>query len=90
MLLSRKTKVIEALNYILKDYSYLVYDISKSRNKPYLQVSVINPHHTKHDISIAGYVCRELEQMTGECFYVRAYVCADVWTHFRINEDKLL
>ena len=90
MLLSRSTEVIEALDHILKDYSYLVYDRSESRNKPYLQVRVINPHHTKHDISVAGYVCRELEQMTGKCFCVRAYVCADVWTYFRISEDKLL
>ncbi len=90
MLLSRNTVVIETLNHILKDYNYLVYDISESRKKPYLQVSVINPDHTAHDISVAGSVCRELEQMTGKCFCVRAYVSADVWTYFRISEDKLL
>ena len=89
MLLSRNTEVIETLNHILKNYNFLVYDISESRNKPYLQVSVINPDHTEHDISVAGIVCRELEQMTRECFYVRAYVSTDVWTHFRISEDKL-
>ena len=41
-------------------------------------------------MSVAGYVCRELEQKTGKCFYVRAYVCEDVWTYFRISEDELL
>ncbi len=90
ILLSRNTKVIEALNYILRDYNYLFYDISASRNKPYLQVRVVNPDHTEPDMSVAGYVCRELEQMTEICFYVHVYVCEDVWTHFRISEDKLL
>ena len=90
MLLSRSPEVIETLNHILKDYNYLVYDISESRNKPYLQVRVIYPDHRELDISVAGVVCRKLEQMTGECFCVRAYMSADVWTHFRISEDKLL
>ena len=63
--------------------------MSESRNKPYLHVSVINPDYTEPDISVAGAVARELEQMTGECFCVRAYVSADVLTHFRISEDKL-
>lgn len=90
MLLSRNTSVIAALDHILKDYNDLVYDLSASRNKPYLQVRVIDPDHTELDMSVAGYVCRELEQITGECFCVSAQVCADVWTHFRIREDKLL
>ena len=90
MLLSRNTKVIEALNRILKDYNDLVYDISESRNKPYLQVRVINPDYTEHNMSVAVYICRELEQITGECFSVQAYVGEGVWTHFRIREDKLL
>jgi hypothetical protein len=89
MLLSRNREVIEILNHILKDYDFLVYDLSKSRNKPYLQVRVINPERAQHDISVAGFVCRELGQMTGECLCVHAYVFADVLTHFRISEDKL-
>ena len=90
MLLSRNTKVIEALDHILTDYNYLVYDISASRNKAYLQVSVINPDHPVRDVSVAGRVCRELEQITGESFSVCAYVCAGVWTYFTISEDKRL
>lgn len=89
MLLSRNTEVIEALNHILKDYDFLVYDSSKSRRKPYLQVRVINPDHTMFDVSVAGIVCRQLEQRIGACFSVRAYVYADVLTEFRIREDKL-
>lgn len=90
MLLSRNTEVIETLNHILKDYDFLVYDNSKSRYKPYLQVRVINPDQTTFDVSVAGIVCRKLEQIIGECFSVRAYVYGDVLTHFRISEDKLL
>ncbi len=88
MLLSRNTEVIETLNHILNAYDFLVYDRSKSRYKPYLQVRVINPDHTACEVSVAGIVCRKLEQRIGESFSVRAYVNADVLTEFRILEDK--
>ena len=91
MLLSKDCEVVKNLKLILELYDHLEYDEAGSKNKDFLQVKVVNLD-VPRDISDAGNICRELEQITGKRFYVRTFVNAGFrnkeWTHFNIREDK--
>ena len=92
MKLSQDTTVVNAIKCILKDYDYLEYNESQSKNESFLHVDVIDrkpdsAYSDKINIVIA------LEQTTRRYFSSNEVGCGGKnlrtsWCNFRIRERK--